>query len=1026
MRYSERILDSSRPGKYFLLLVFLFLLLTISAIGQTREEKSLRMKAVKMLNAGKFAAAQEIYVDLLKLNPNNPDYNYEMGLAIYEDGMQKGRSVQYFNRAVANTVRDTLPDLFLFTAKAEQYAGNFDIAIEHYYTYLSLKRKEGFAESELEEDISRYIETCLNGKVQFENNKDFIIIENLGPEINSIYPDYSPVVANDESTILFTSRRPDTKGGGKDVDDMFYEDVYYSVNVNGLWTPATNVDTSSKIMNSGVNTPSHDATITYAGDETQLFIYRDQDVWVSRFENGLWTIPAKHQGRINSQKGFEPSVFITHDEKTMLVVSDLTLGYGGRDIYITTKDENGNWRSLKNLGKIINTEFEEDAPFLTPDGNTLYFASTGHNSMGDYDIFKSPKGENGEWGVPQNLGPPINTPGHDRFFVTTDNGAIAYYASDRDGGLGETDVYRMILDCKAVSATRIRGTVFSADKNGPVSTVITIFDPKTNVIINTFNSDPKTGKYEMRLKTETTYGFKIEAEGYLPHSGEFNVPKQCDYFSLYQEIKVENLKDEDGRIYAQRASINNAFFDVDNKIEENFENIKLDEMSETKKDSLRAIMAAKYNPIEITNYVSLVEILDPQGIRLGYEVVGDKDVAIIQTRDEMDTKYSDKLVSADRYYYNNRLPEARAEYLIASSIRPEESYPKQQVAIIESKMQDAPPSAFLSTMSEEDKSKIIVPQLRDSSQLIIPADVAAALSKAEPTKSAVPEVSPEAKTPVKTPEIAKEAAQTATTPPVAAQKPAEMVKTENQTTTEIAEAQNIEPTAQTKPAITSVEPTKVVDQPVAATPSDPIKTPAPANTKPQPASTENPSQATTTIDSKVQTSVAVEEKRDETSITPKSESPAVATVENQKERTKATPTPAQESGSETIVFRNILFDFDKSFLRPASKDELNKIQAYMAGKPMVELQIDGHADWIGTVEYNLALSERRAKTAYLYLLEKGIKDQRLTYQFYGESVPIAPNQNQDGTDNANGRQLNRRCEFKIDQTGTADNVVLKF
>jgi len=393
--------------------------------------------------------------------------------------------------------------------------------------------REGFAREELEEDIPRYIEMCKNGKIQFENNKDHIRIENMGANIKSVSQDYAPVVSNDENIILFTSRRDGSKGGNLDLDGKHFEYIYYSLNIDGEYTPASNFDSTDRIMNNKVNTEFPDATITYADDESQLFIYRDQDLWVSQIDNGLWTVPSKALGRINTEKGFEPSVFITQNEKTMFVVSDISSGIGNRDFYITTKDENGQWKSLENLGKTINTKFDEDAPFLASDGNTLYFASNGHNSIGDYDIFKTVLGDDGEWGPAENLGPPINTPGHDRYFVTSDDRAFGFYSSDRDGGYGETDIYRIILDCKAVSATMINGIVFSEDKGGPVATEITIYDPQTKVVINTYNTYAATGKYEMRLKTETTYGFKIDTEGYLPHAGEFTVPKQCDYFSLF-------------------------------------------------------------------------------------------------------------------------------------------------------------------------------------------------------------------------------------------------------------------------------------------------------------------------------------------------------------------------------------------------------------------------------------------------------------------------------------------------------------
>jgi len=126
-----------------------------------------------------------------------------------------------------------------------------------------------------------------------------------------------------------------------------------------------------------------------------------------------------------------------------------------------------------------------------------------------------------------------------------------------------------------------------------------------------------------------------------------------------------------------------------------------------------------------------------------------------------------------------------------------------------------------------------------------------------------------------------------------------------------------------------------------------------------------------------------------------------------------------------MVLRNILFDFDKSDLRMLSQQELDKVYTYLKAHPEYVLQLDGHADWIGTVDYNLALSERRAKQAYEYLKSKGISDERIVYQFYGEALPIAPNANPDGSDNPEGRQLNRRCEFDLKQEGTAE-VILKF
>lgn len=160
------------------------------------------------------------------------------------------------------------------------------------------------------------------------------------------------------------------------------------------------------------------------------------------------------------------------------------------------------------------------------------------------------------------------------------------------------------------------------------------------------------------------------------------------------------------------------------------------------------------------------------------------------------------------------------------------------------------------------------------------------------------------------------------------------------------------------------------------------------------------------------------------------EAQALAALKREEERKKqelAAQTAKAKSGVDDakVVFRNILFDFDKSDLRELSTQELDRIHAFMVANPDAVLQLDGHADWIGTVEYNLALSERRAKQAYDYLIAKGISSHRMMYQFFGEALPVAPNANADGSDNPQGRQLNRRCEFDIKQEGTAE-IIMKF
>jgi hypothetical protein len=132
----------------------------------------------------------------------------------------------------------------------------------------------------------------------------------------------------------------------------------------------------------------------------------------------------------------------TCSEKTIYFSSDRQGGLGGRDIYYAQLMPDGSWGNVKNMGPQINTKFDEDAPFVHSDGKTLFFASTGHNTIGGYDIFVSEKVA-GQWSKPVNLGYPINTPYDDFFFASTANGKFAYNSSNRAGGSGGYDIYKV-------------------------------------------------------------------------------------------------------------------------------------------------------------------------------------------------------------------------------------------------------------------------------------------------------------------------------------------------------------------------------------------------------------------------------------------------------------------------------------------------------------------------------------------------------------------------------------------------------
>lgn len=330
-------------------------------------------------------------------------------------------------------------DLEYWIGKSFQYGLEFDKAIDFYNRY---KRKLAQKSNYQGKDkiaavvVDRAIYECENGKVFVSNPGNYSIV-NIGREINSEYDDYGPVFNEAGTEIVFTTRRKEDNLNENVADDNKpWEDIFYAKKTNGKWSYAKNIGAP-------VNRETHDSNLALSADGQLLFKYTDDnggDIHYSeRKPDGTWSAPIPLPGIINSSYE-EKSISISKDEKTLYFSSNRPGGYGGLDIYKATKDSKGNWTYVKNLGPKINTEFDDDGPFIDYDGVTLYFSSKGHKGMGGHDIFKSTL-VNNEWTEPENLGYPINTPDDDVFFISSPDGKTYYYSSLRDDGMGYQDIY---------------------------------------------------------------------------------------------------------------------------------------------------------------------------------------------------------------------------------------------------------------------------------------------------------------------------------------------------------------------------------------------------------------------------------------------------------------------------------------------------------------------------------------------------------------------------------------------------------
>jgi outer membrane protein OmpA-like peptidoglycan-associated protein len=506
------------------------------------------------------------YLNAYKLNPNNAVLNYHLGKA-YLFSNFKDKAIEYLVKAVELNPK-VAPDINLYLGMGYHIDMQWDKAIEAYNKHLAILHPKD--DSGVREDIDIAITQCNYGKDIVENPIR-VKIDNVGAGINSPYPDYSPVISADESVLIFTSRRPETTGGGMDplINEPF-EDMYISERMNGVWGKAKNMGTN-------VNTEGHDSNCGLSADGQKFLIYKDinrGDVFISELDGNEWSKPERLNKNINTAFHESSSCF-SPDGNTIYFVSDKPEGgLGGRDIYKSTKDPKGKWGEAVNLGATINTNLDEEGVFLHPDGKTLYFSSKGHSSIGGYDVFKSVyDSKTNSWSEPKNIGYPINTTDDDVFFTVTANGKHGYYSSIRPGGFGEKDVYRITflgeekrmltatednliasltesvkenlkaqkLEIQESQLTLLKGVILDEKTNKPLAATIEIIDNEKNEVIASFKSNSVTGKYLVSMPAGKNYGISVHKEDYLFHSENFDLPKTSDYQEVQKDIKLKNI-----------------------------------------------------------------------------------------------------------------------------------------------------------------------------------------------------------------------------------------------------------------------------------------------------------------------------------------------------------------------------------------------------------------------------------------------------------------------------------------------------
>lgn len=485
----------------------LFLLSTafcFSVSAQTKGKKYEIEDADEHFSHGNYVMALPIYKELLKRDKDNKKISYKLAFCYLNTNYNRTEAVKLLEDVVKEDKVDD--EAWADLGRAYHLANRIDDAIKAFEKYKQLAPKK-------KEIADRHIQMCNNAK-EFMANPVNITFTNLGKDINSEDPDYYPFVNAEETFLVFTSRRKDNIGGKKiEVDGYRSSDIYYSKLENGKWVKAINPGNK-------LNTTLDEQCVWLKPDGSEMMIYLDHidkfgDLYLSTKKPGSDEFPKgkplleQVNAKIEISGSYGPNGDVIVFTRKENVKSQ-------SDIYMCRKLPNGQWGMPFKLPEQINSPYNEDFPFLSGDGVTLYFSSEGHNSMGGYDLFKSVLNtDDNTWSKAENLGYPINSTDNDRSISLTPDNRVGYISAFRPGGQGDLDIYRIRFNENPQVVRIITGQIFLGDtaKVQPQTIATIIATNKANEEELTFIPNPKNGKYVIAL-SEGTYDILVNSDGF--------------------------------------------------------------------------------------------------------------------------------------------------------------------------------------------------------------------------------------------------------------------------------------------------------------------------------------------------------------------------------------------------------------------------------------------------------------------------------------------------------------------------------
>jgi outer membrane protein OmpA-like peptidoglycan-associated protein/tetratricopeptide (TPR) repeat protein len=489
-------------------------------------------------------------------------------------------AIDHFKKALAiNPQQTSTGSTYFYLANLQQAFGDYEGALKNIDVFVQFRN----ANPDLVAEANHIRANCDFALYQIKNPSTFNPI-NIGPGINTENPEYFPTITVDGKTILFTRRIKDGRVDGpfKEQEDFFVSQL----SNRGIWQTAV-------AMPNNVNTVNNEGAPTISADGRSLVFvacpdatgkdYGENrtgkgscDLFYTKKLGSNWTNPVNLPGNVNSFV-WESQPSLSADGRTLYFIRRVSQRNQpmNSDIFVSRLDDNGTWGTAQRLPDYINTPVEEESVLIHPDGKTLYFASRGHVGMGGSDLYVCRMDKNGNWGEPQNLGYPINTKFEENSLMVSPDGEIAFFASDREGGYGDLDIYyfEMPEKLRPTKTLYFEGVVYDVVTKRPIPGKFQLIDLETGKEVIYSEADKLTGEFMVSLPISKQYALNVTYPGYAFFSENFDMNNPDNNEAIHMDVPMVPIGGSD-----QSIILANVFFDLSKSTLRNESFVELDKL----------------------------------------------------------------------------------------------------------------------------------------------------------------------------------------------------------------------------------------------------------------------------------------------------------------------------------------------------------------------------------------------------------------------------------------------------------------